>query len=86
MKEHNDSLLGKHIQKSFSLLTSRGAKTHHIYIPIHQQNNPFFVEFLLCDYSMTAKSLVARLMEVDQDQRLTAQEAINHEFEAIRSP
>lgn len=28
----------------------------------------------------TAKSLVARLMEVDQDQRLTAQEAINHEW------
>lgn len=28
----------------------------------------------------TAKSLVSRLMEVDQDQRLTAQEAINHEW------
>lgn len=27
-----------------------------------------------------AKSLVACLMEVDQDQRLTAQEAINHEW------
>lgn len=32
----------------------------------------------LSDFS--AKSLVARLMEVDQDQRLTAQEAINHEW------
>ncbi|TTT14224.1 CaM kinase-like vesicle-associated protein [Bagarius yarrelli] len=30
--------------------------------------------------SDSAKSLVARLMEVDQDQRLTAQEAINHEW------
>lgn len=29
---------------------------------------------------LTAKTLVARLMEVDQDQRLTAQEAINHEW------
>jgi len=27
-----------------------------------------------------AKNLVSRLMEVDQDQRLTAQEAINHEW------
>uniref|UniRef100_UPI0037E88E87 caM kinase-like vesicle-associated protein n=1 Tax=Semicossyphus pulcher TaxID=241346 RepID=UPI0037E88E87 len=32
------------------------------------------------DISDSAKSLVARLMEVDQDQRLTAQEAINHEW------
>lgn len=28
----------------------------------------------------TAKTLVASLMEVDQDQRLTAQEAIAHEW------
>lgn len=28
----------------------------------------------------TAKNLVASLMEVDQDQRLTAQEAIAHEW------
>uniref|UniRef100_A0AAR2L2S6 CaM kinase-like vesicle-associated protein n=1 Tax=Pygocentrus nattereri TaxID=42514 RepID=A0AAR2L2S6_PYGNA len=32
------------------------------------------------DISDSAKSLVSRLMEVDQDQRLTAQEAINHEW------
>lgn len=32
------------------------------------------------DISDSAKTLVARLMEVDQDQRLTAQEAINHEW------
>lgn len=32
------------------------------------------------DISESAKTLVARLMEVDQDQRLTAQEAINHEW------
>ncbi|KAG7260108.1 hypothetical protein CRUP_027461, partial [Coryphaenoides rupestris] len=32
------------------------------------------------DISESAKSLVARLMDVDQDQRLTAQEAINHEW------
>ncbi|KAL0978631.1 hypothetical protein UPYG_G00173090 [Umbra pygmaea] len=32
------------------------------------------------DISESAKSLVSRLMEVDQDQRLTAQEAINHEW------
>ncbi|KAJ8409378.1 hypothetical protein AAFF_G00235760 [Aldrovandia affinis] len=32
------------------------------------------------DISDSAKGLVARLMEVDQDQRLTAQEAINHEW------
>lgn len=36
---------------------------------------------LCCDVPvLTAKTLVARLMEVDQDQRLTAQEAINHEW------
>lgn len=29
---------------------------------------------------LTAKNLVASLMEVDQDQRLTAQEAIAHEW------
>lgn len=58
------------------------------FLPLHvmfmfpsiRTTNPFFVEFLLCDFSLTAKSLVARLMEVDQDQRLTAQEAINHEW------
>ncbi|KPP71910.1 hypothetical protein Z043_109133 [Scleropages formosus] len=32
------------------------------------------------DISDSAKSLVSRLMEVDQHQRLTAQEAINHEW------
>ncbi|XP_039530131.1 caM kinase-like vesicle-associated protein [Pimephales promelas] len=32
------------------------------------------------DISDSAKNLVSRLMEVDQDQRLTAQEAINHEW------
>ncbi|XP_056293878.1 caM kinase-like vesicle-associated protein [Pseudoliparis swirei] len=32
------------------------------------------------DISDSAKSLVARLMEVDQDLRLSAQEAINHEW------
>ncbi|TSM36138.1 CaM kinase-like vesicle-associated protein [Bagarius yarrelli] len=32
------------------------------------------------DISDSAKSLVAALMEVDQDQRLTAQEAISHEW------
>ncbi|XP_046708930.1 caM kinase-like vesicle-associated protein isoform X1 [Silurus meridionalis] len=32
------------------------------------------------DISDSAKSLVASLMEVDQDQRLTAQEAISHEW------
>ncbi|KAL4655985.1 caM kinase-like vesicle-associated protein [Arapaima gigas] len=32
------------------------------------------------DISDSAKSLVSRLMEVDQDQRLTAQEAISHEW------
>uniref|UniRef100_A0A8C9SGC0 CaM kinase-like vesicle-associated protein n=1 Tax=Scleropages formosus TaxID=113540 RepID=A0A8C9SGC0_SCLFO len=32
------------------------------------------------DISDSAKGLVAGLMEVDQDQRLTAQEAINHEW------
>ncbi|KAJ8259807.1 hypothetical protein GJAV_G00173680 [Gymnothorax javanicus] len=32
------------------------------------------------DISDSAKELVARLMEVDQDQRLTAQEAINHDW------
>lgn len=34
--------------------------------------------FLFCCF--TAKNLVASLMEVDQDQRLTAQEAIAHEW------
>lgn len=28
----------------------------------------------------TAKDLVARLMEVEQDQRITAEEAISHEW------
>ncbi|KAJ8258608.1 hypothetical protein COCON_G00176200 [Conger conger] len=32
------------------------------------------------DISDSAKGLVARLMEVDQDQRLTCQEAINHDW------
>ncbi|XP_038820305.1 caM kinase-like vesicle-associated protein [Salvelinus namaycush] len=32
------------------------------------------------DISESAKGLVTRMMEVDQDQRLTAQEAINHEW------
>nr|XP_055040481.1 caM kinase-like vesicle-associated protein isoform X1 [Misgurnus anguillicaudatus] len=32
------------------------------------------------DISESAKNLVSRLMEVDQDQRLTAQEAISHEW------
>ncbi|KAM9799144.1 caM kinase-like vesicle-associated protein isoform X2 [Syngnathus typhle] len=32
------------------------------------------------EISDSAKSLVSRLMEVDQEQRLTAQEAINHEW------
>lgn len=32
------------------------------------------------EISESAKNLVSRLMEVDQDQRLTAQEAINHEW------
>uniref|UniRef100_A0A6Q2WXI0 CaM kinase-like vesicle-associated protein n=1 Tax=Esox lucius TaxID=8010 RepID=A0A6Q2WXI0_ESOLU len=32
------------------------------------------------DISESAKSLVSRMMEVDQEQRLTAQEAINHEW------
>nr|XP_056712962.1 caM kinase-like vesicle-associated protein [Euleptes europaea] len=32
------------------------------------------------DISQAAKDLVARLMEVDQDQRITAQEAISHEW------
>uniref|UniRef100_A0A8C1XSW0 CaM kinase-like vesicle-associated protein n=1 Tax=Cyprinus carpio TaxID=7962 RepID=A0A8C1XSW0_CYPCA len=32
------------------------------------------------EISDSAKNLVSRLMEVDQDQRLTAQEAINHEW------
>lgn len=52
----------------------------HVNVAINQENRPFFVECHLCDFSLTAKSLVARLMEVDQDQRLTAQEAINHEW------
>lgn len=54
-------------------------QTHHIYVHIYQENKPFFKKFCLYDF-LTAKSLVARLMEVDQDQRLTAQEAINHEW------
>ncbi|KAF7249742.1 CaM kinase-like vesicle-associated protein [Varanus komodoensis] len=32
------------------------------------------------DISQAAKDLVARLMEVDQDQRITAEEAISHEW------
>lgn len=44
----------------------------------------FFILFLVCLFILfvffTAKSLVASLMEVDQDQRLTAQEAIAHEW------
>lgn len=32
------------------------------------------------NFCFTAKSLVASLMDVDQDQRLTAQEAISHEW------
>lgn len=65
---------------SFSPLTSRVVK-HMTYLCVYASRNinPF-VEFLLRDFSLTAKSLVARLMEVDQDQRLTAQEAINHEW------
>ena len=81
MKEHNDSSLGKHLKlkKEFqTFLTVEWPSTCHIYV--HQKNKPFFVDFLLCDFSLTAKSLVSRLMEVDQDQRLTAQEAINHEW------
>lgn len=31
-------------------------------------------------FFLTAKNLVASLLEVDQDQRLTAQEAIAHEW------
>lgn len=49
-------------------------------IVIKHIDKPFLTDFLLCDFPLTAKSLVARLMEVDQDQRLTAQEAINHEW------
>lgn len=45
-----------------------------------QEVNSFLVVFPSCDFTLTAKNLVARLMEVDQDQRLTAQEAINHEW------
>lgn len=44
----------------------------------------FFILFLVCLFILfvffTAKSLVASLMEVDQDQRLMAQEAIAHEW------
>lgn len=35
---------------------------------------------LLLSVFLTAKNLVASLLEVDQDQRLTAQEAIAHEW------
>lgn len=45
--------------------------------------NTCHIDFKLsffCVIFLTAKSLVARLMEVDQDLRLTAQEAINHEW------
>lgn len=35
---------------------------------------------LFLSISSTAKSLVSCLMEVEQDQRLTAQEAISHEW------
>lgn len=35
---------------------------------------------LLLFIFLTAKNLVASLLEVDQDQRLTAQEAIAHEW------
>jgi len=50
-----------------------------------RRSNPllFFVllrRFCVISLSPTAKSLVARLMEVDQDLRLSAQEAINHEW------
>lgn len=55
-------------------------QTGHIYIVIHPGSKAFLTEFPLSDFSLTAKNLVARLMEVDQDQRLTAQEAINHEW------
>lgn len=68
--------------------SSRYFSTRHVYVSIHPENKPllcsfssvcvFFVFFV--SVSLTAKSLVARLMEVDQDQRLTAQEAINHEW------
>lgn len=37
----------------------------------------FIIVVIIC---FAAKNLVASLMEVDQDQRLTAQEAIAHEW------
>lgn len=48
--------------------------------PTTKRATLFFIQIFLCYFSLTAKSLVARLMEVEQDQRLTAQEAINHEW------
>lgn len=53
--------------------------------PSWEQTLLLFIFLCMCVFffvsaSLTAKSLVARLMEVDQDQRLTAQEAINHEW------
>lgn len=68
MKEHKS-------ENVFNILPS----ACHVYIPIHLQNKTFLLTSM-CFFSLTAKSLVARLMEVDQDQRLTAQEAINHEW------
>lgn len=56
------------------------------------QYNELYVSVILCHryifqyvinvtfLCLTAKNLVASLMEVDQDQRLTAQEAIAHEW------
>lgn len=40
----------------------------------------FFLKFSSFLTFILAKTLVASLMEVDQDQRLTAQEAIAHEW------
>lgn len=39
-----------------------------------------YLHFFLFSLFILAKTLVASLMEVDQDQRLTAQEAIAHEW------
>lgn len=44
---------------------------------LHDVNGTFN---LLLFIFLTAKNLVASLLEVDQDQRLTAQEAIAHEW------
>lgn len=76
----------KFSQEITSLIRRTGTKSLTQVIYQHQEKlsqveHFFFLPLVQAScHWFAAKSLVARLMEVDQDQRLTAQEAINHEW------